>query len=110
MEVGQWKEIFMALRFRSGLIVFALATLGCASIGFGQTVRQNSLSGSQDQGVGHPTAQQAPDQQLPGSISGTVVDRTGAVVAVAHVSLTREDHSPAQVVVTGQDGQFSFAN
>ncbi|MGA9966956.1 MAG: carboxypeptidase-like regulatory domain-containing protein [Terriglobales bacterium] len=100
----------MALRFKSGLIVFALATLGCASIGFGQTVQQNPLPGSKDQEVGHPTAQQGPDQQLPGSISGTVVDRTGAVVAGARVSLTREDHSPAQQVVTGQDGQFSFAN
>jgi hypothetical protein len=100
----------MALRFRSRLIVFALATLGCTSIGFGQTVQQMPLSGSEDQGMGHPTGQQAPDPQLPGSISGTVVDRTGAVVAGARVSLTREDHSPAQVVVTGQDGQFSFAN
>ena len=98
----------MAIRFRSGLIVFALATLGCASIGFGQTAQQNPLPGSTNQGVGHPTSQQGPDQQLPGSISGTVVDRTGAVVAGAHVSLTREDHSPAQVVVTGQDGQFSL--
>jgi hypothetical protein len=104
------KKVFMALRFNSGLIVFVLATLGCASIGFGQTGQQNPMSGSKDWGMGHPTAQQGPDQQLPGSISGTVVDRTGAVVAVAHVSLTREDHSPAQVVVTGQDGQFSFAN
>jgi len=100
----------MALRFNSGLIVFVLTTLGCASIGFGQTVQQNPLSGSEDRGVGHPAAQQGPDQQLPGSISGTVVDRTGAVVAGARVSLTRDDRSPAQVVVTGQDGQFSFAN
>jgi hypothetical protein len=100
----------MALRFRSRLIVFALATLGCTSIGFGQTVQQMPRSGSEDLGMGHPTGQQAPDQQLPGSISGTVVDRTGAVVAGARVSLTREDHSPAQVVATGQDGQFSFAN
>jgi hypothetical protein len=84
--------------------------LGCTSIGFGQTVQQMPLPGSEDQGMGHPSGQQAPDPQLPGSISGTVVDRTGAVVAGARVSLTREDHSPAQVVVTGQDGQFSFAN
>jgi hypothetical protein len=84
--------------------------LGCASIGFGQTVQQTPVPGSEGQGVGHPTDQQASNQQLPGSISGTVVDRTGAVVAGARVSLTRDDRSPAQVVVTGQDGQFSFAN
>jgi Carboxypeptidase regulatory-like domain len=100
----------MALGFKSGLIGFALATLGCTSIGLGQTVQQNPLPGSQDQGVGHLTGEQAPDEQLPGSISGTIVDRTGAVVAGARVSLSRDDRSPARMVVTGQDGQFSFAN
>jgi hypothetical protein len=108
--LGKGKKVFMALRFNSGLIVLALATLGCTSIGFGQTVQQTPVPGSEDQGVGHPTDQQASNQQLPGGISGTVVDRTGAVIAGARVSLTREDHSPAQQVVTGQDGQFSFAN
>ena len=100
----------MALRFNSGLIVLALGTFSCTSIGFGQIVQQMPLPSSEVQGVGHPIGEQVPDQQLPGSISGTVVDRTGAVVAGARVSLTRDDRSPAQVVVTGQDGQFSIAN
>jgi hypothetical protein len=38
------------------------------------------------------------------------VDPTGAVVAGARVKLTREDHSPSQEVLSGDDGQFSFAN
>ncbi len=42
-------------------------------------------------------------QQLPGSISGTVVDKTGAVVRGARVTL-----SPARQTVSGDDGQFSF--
>jgi hypothetical protein len=54
--------------------------------------------------------QQLPDQRLSGSISGTVVDRTGGVVAAARVRLTREDQSPDQEVLSGDDGQFAFTN
>jgi hypothetical protein len=53
---------------------------------------------------------QQSDQQLPGNISGTVVDPSGAAVAGAHVALTRDDKSPKQEVLSGDDGQFSFAN
>jgi hypothetical protein len=54
--------------------------------------------------------EQLPGQQLSGSISGTVVDGSGAVVAGARVRLTREDQSPDQEVLSGDGGQFSFAN
>jgi hypothetical protein len=50
-----------------------------------------------------------PAAQSPGAISGTVLDRSGAAVAAARVSLTRDDHSPAQLALSGDDGQFSFA-
>src|SRR3989441_6972580 len=53
---------------------------------------------------------QQPDQRLSGSINGTVVDQTGAVVAGARVRLSREDQSPNQEVLSGDDGQFSFAD
>ena len=86
----------MALQFRSGLIVLAFVTLGWTSFSLGQTPQ--------------PTPVQLPGQRLPGSISGTVVDQSGAVVAGARVRLTREDQSPNQEVLTGNDGQFSFAD
>ena len=54
--------------------------------------------------------QQSPDPQSPGSISGTVLDETGAVVAGARVTLTRGDQSPPHEVLSGIDGQFFFAN
>lgn len=50
------------------------------------------------------------DQRLPGSISGTVVDQTGAIVAGARVKLSREDQSPGQELLSDGDGQFSFVN
>src|SRR5712664_4162360 len=43
------------------------------------------------------------------AISGTVVDRTGAVVAGARVKLSRGGQSLGQDVVSDSDGQFSFA-
>ena len=52
--------------------------------------------------------QQSPDSQLSGTISGTVVDRTGAVVAGARVKLSHQDQSSSQEVTTNADGQFSL--
>jgi hypothetical protein len=55
-----------------------------------------------------PEPNQQADPRLPGNISGTVVDPTGAAVAGAHVVLTRDEKSPKQEVLSGEDGQFSF--
>ncbi|HEY6305328.1 MAG TPA: carboxypeptidase-like regulatory domain-containing protein [Candidatus Angelobacter sp.] len=57
-----------------------------------------------------PVGRQHPGPQLPGSISGTVVDGSGAVVVGARVTLTRADQSPPQEVLSGEYGQFSFSN
>jgi hypothetical protein len=51
-----------------------------------------------------------PDRQLSGYISGTVLDKSGAVALGAVVRLTRDDQSPPQEVLSGDNGQFSFAN
>jgi len=50
-------------------------------------------------------------QQLSGSVSGTVLDRTGAVAVGANVRLTRKDQplSP-QEIVSGNNGQYSFSH
>jgi hypothetical protein len=53
---------------------------------------------------------QLPDQQLSGSISGSVVDPTGAAVAGARVKLTREGQATSQEILSGEDGQFSFSD
>jgi len=59
--------------------------------------------------TGMSAAQQLPEQQLTGSINGTVVDRSGDLVVGALITLTREDQSPKQEVLSGDDGQFTFA-
>jgi hypothetical protein len=51
---------------------------------------------------------QPADPQSPGGISGTVVDPSGAAVTGAQVVLTRDDKTPKQEVLSGDDGQFSF--
>jgi Carboxypeptidase regulatory-like domain len=49
-------------------------------------------------------------QQSSGSITGTVVDQSGAIMGGVQIRLTHEDQSPSQEVLSDTDGQFSFAN
>src|SRR5258708_5701474 len=62
------------------------------------------------QGTGASAGEQLPDQRLSGSISGIIVDQTGAPDAGARVRLSREDKSPSQGVVCGGGWGFCFAN
>jgi Carboxypeptidase regulatory-like domain len=50
------------------------------------------------------------DQELPGSITGMVVDPTGNGVAGAKVALSHENQSRAEEQLSGDDGQYSFTN
>lgn len=97
----------MGLQFRSGCVCLALFILASASI-FGQNPQITPVPSP---------AQQVPDQGTEsqsgpsaGTINGTVVDQSGALVAGARVTLTREDLSQRQEVFSGPDGQFSFAS
>jgi hypothetical protein len=56
------------------------------------------------------TDDQLPDQRVPGTIHGTLVDPNGTAVAGARVKLARQDQSPSTETQSGDDGQYSFAN
>jgi hypothetical protein len=53
-----------------------------------------------------------PNQQLPGSISGTITDQDGATIAGARITLTRDGHLPtaSQLTVSSPEGRFTFRN
>ena len=55
-----------------------------------------------------PTDQAATSGQL-ASISGTVTDSSGALVARAQVTLNRKDGTLVQTFASGEDGRFSFS-
>jgi carboxypeptidase family protein len=49
-------------------------------------------------------------QPVPGSVSGTVIDPSGAAVCNARVQLRHDDLPAAQESLSGSDGGFSFTN
>ncbi len=88
----------MALRFHRKLIAPAFAVMGLTLACFGQLIQ--------------PAPAPAPQDQYSGTITGTVVDVSGALVAGARVTLTTQDRSSGQrhEVLSGNDGQFFFTN
>jgi Carboxypeptidase regulatory-like domain len=96
----------MALQAKSECIIFAIVILIGGSSSFGQ-VGQTAA-----QTPDHPETtadEQANDQRSSGSITGTVADQSGAVVAGARIKLTTQGQSQDLEIVSGSDGQFSFS-
>ena len=98
-----------------GLLWLILCVLPCSfpSPALAQPQQPSIVQGTdsaQDARGKGASAGAQPDQQLPGSISGTVVDPAGAVTVGAHVQLARDDQSAKQEILSGDNGQFSFAN
>jgi hypothetical protein len=89
------------------LICFSLILLFC---GFPAMAQSQPPSVVQAPEKGVSPVQQAPDQESPGSISGTVVDPSGAAIAGARVRLIHEDQNLSQDLLADADGQFTFAN
>jgi Carboxypeptidase regulatory-like domain len=80
------------------LFAFAgLFALGCCAPAAAQTAPTTPAAGPQ-----------AADSQAPGTITGTVVDKSGAALVGAIVKLTRGDQALAPDVQSGDDGQYSF--
>ncbi len=58
----------------------------------------------------YPARAQQPDPPASGSVTGKIVDVNGAPVVGAHVRLSRPDSPSSPEALTGDDGQFTFAN
>src|SRR5208337_769605 len=97
---------FMAFPFQSRLFALMLVTLGWTPFCLGQTQTPVTDPGQHDAA---PASEPLPSQQVLGSISGAVVDQSGAVVAGARVKLTGGDPPTSQEALTDGDGKFSFA-
>lgn len=119
METGSFKQslgghLRRSLCVGGGLLCLSLSgLLLCAYPALAQSQQSSSTGEEQPPPAGttgrNPATPEQLSQQLPGTISGTVVDRTGAFVAQARVKLSREGQSLNQDVVSDSDGQFSFA-
>ena len=105
----------MALQFQSGFIVLGCVVLGWTSFCSGQSPPQNpdqpgpAQVAPQQQGTASDSVP-PPEQLSPGSINGTVLDQSGAVVTGARLQLTGENRPSVQVATSGNDGEFFFPN
>ena len=101
------------------LVCLVLSVLACGVPAPAQTQTETSPLPSSPSAQGTPVEASATDQSaakqttqesVPGSVTGTVVDQTGALVAGARVRLTHGSQTTPQEVLTDENGQFSFAN
>ena len=101
----------MVVQLKSALIILATAIL-CSNT---PVSAQDVLVAGSDQPAPSPEPRsqgKSPakegGQASPGSISGTIVDQSGAVVAGAQVKLNGEGQTASQQALSGSDGQFFF--
>lgn len=92
------------LVFSGGTLLWVIPCflLLCAIPALAQSPQPSSTPGT-------AVPEQGPAQPSVGTISGTVVDRTGAVIPAARVKLSCEDSSINQEAMSDTDGQFFFA-
>jgi hypothetical protein len=110
-------KFVMAVQFKSVLIrnftIFALLALGWVlgwtSTCFAQSAQQTPVTDPTPRGMA-PEGEQPGGPPVSGRINGTVVDQSGAVIVGARVQLIREDQSSSREALSGDDGQFFFAN
>ena len=98
------------------LIWLSLSVLSCG-FPIGVVAQSPPLPTVDARGPSQPEAQKTttaddaqPDRQSLGYIHGTVLDQVGGISPDARVRLTREDQSPVREVLSGNNGQFVFAD
>jgi Carboxypeptidase regulatory-like domain len=99
--------------FRNFILLGLMATF-CAWSAAAQTQPGASTSANtpvNSSATGDPsaTSEQTSTQLAFGTVSGYVVDSSGAAVTGAHVTLTRDDGSAPRETDSGEDGAFLFS-
>jgi hypothetical protein len=89
-----------------GFVVLSLAIL----LGVHPAAAQPQQSSAGAATLASPAEQPTNPQQSSGIVSGTVVDKSGAAVPGARVTLTQANQSAAEEAVAGDNGDFFFAN
>src|SRR5947199_4722324 len=98
---------FRMTRFRRRVRAALLA--GACLLVVGARPSWAQSPGALDRKIVETTAQDGqPLPQVPGTISGTVLDQSGAPVAGAQVKLTRDTQPVGEDATSDNDGQFSF--
>ena len=100
-------------RYTPWVVFLSLTVLFCGLSTSAQTQEPPVVQGAESRppnagANGVPASQKLPDLQAPGTISGIVVDQTGAPVSGARVKLSREGQSANQEVLSDGDGRFTF--
>lgn len=90
-----------------GVLTVLLFCLAIADAQTSESTGSGSVSGSPGSGSSEEHGQAA---AKPGHVIGTILDQSGSVAVGAAVRLTSSDKSFTQEVVSGNNGQFSFAN
>ena len=88
---------------RSSLWLGPIILLLCASPALAQSQQPADPTGTPAESHEHP-----PVAQSAGTIGGTVVDSTGAIIPRARVKLSRPGQSSSQDATSDNDGQFLF--
>ena len=102
---GFWRHLTLGILLLCDFLTLAQASRAQASRAFNASAEQHGLADTT--GASETAREQAPEPQMAGTISGMVVDRTGAIVVGARVRLTRENQTLE--AVSDGDGRFSFA-
>lgn len=103
---GFWPHLTLGILLLCDFSIQAQPSGAQASRAFNVGAEQRGLANTSR--AAETAREQAPDPQMAGSISGMVVDRTGAIVVGARVRLTRENQTLE--TVSDGDGRFSFAD
>ena len=111
MSVGSAKKNLILVL--GTMVCLSLLVLLCSFPAWAQQLPMDqtmNVAPTDPEGIQASSNEQQPAQHPAGSISGKVVDQSGANIAGAVVKLTREGQSSGLEATSSEDGLFAFSN